>query len=89
MAAINSVRSLSESTGRKGPLIALTERSVFTATIKMSPQFFAPLKICTWPRCRRSKQPLVRTTFLPLFLAVAQIATNSAALFSFSGTFDG
>src|SRR3972149_3717029 len=58
-----SERSRWGTMGRAGPLMERTELSLLSPTTSTSPSDLAFLRYLTWPACRISKQPFVKTTF--------------------------
>ena len=78
------MRSASEMIGRLGPFSRRMLSSVFTPTTSRSPCRLANWKYFTWPRWIRSKQPLVKTTRLPLARCRLQLGQQGVEAAAFA-----
>ena len=69
-------------TGLDGPFRVRTDSSEFRATINTSPSWLAASRYRMWPTWSKSKQPLVRTMFLPWDLSWAEMVAACSSVTS-------
>src|SRR5436190_23994872 len=85
-AATSASRSVSGFIGRSGPLARRrADPSLFNATSRLAPSARARARYVTWPRCRRSKTPLVKTSGRSSFASQRAISRGSRIFASKDG----